>query len=118
MAVCSQGSCGSSCTFLSCVNLVDVIMDMLGNQRMRQLITDYYQCTDEPKLVTQAVKKAWCRERKFSQEMMGESIDGEEVKPPSKWEQFKYVVCLVLYTNLFVVYVYVLMFILFVRVYL
>ena len=99
-------------------------MDMLGNQRMRQLITDYYQCTDEPKLVTQAVKKAWCRERKFSQEMMGESIDGEEVKPPSKWEQFKYVVCLVLTCLLFtfmfsmfilfVVYVYVLMFILFV----
>ena len=75
--------------YISCVNLVDVIMDMLGNQKMRQLITDYYQCTDEPKLVTQAVQKAWCRERKFSQEMMGESFDGDGDKPPSKWEQFK-----------------------------
>ena len=65
-------------------------MDMLGNQKMRQLITDYYQCTDEPKLVNLAVKKARLRERKYSQDLMdGGSDDGD--KSLSMWEQLKYV---------------------------
>ena len=65
----------------------DVIMDMLGNQRMRQLITDYYQCSDEPKLVNLAVKQAWSRERKYSLDIM----DGNEGEGTSLWAQIKYV---------------------------
>lgn len=69
---------------------LDVIMDMLGNRKMRQLITDYYQCTDEPKLVNQAVKKARSRERKYSMDQMDvpDGATGDRVL--TRWEQFKY----------------------------
>lgn len=33
----------------------DVIMDILGNSKMRQIITDYYQSSDEPKFVQNAI---------------------------------------------------------------
>ena len=66
----------------------DVIMDMLGNQRMRQLITDYYQSSGEPNLVNRAVQQAWTRERKFSQDLM----DGNEGEGTSFWGQIKCVV--------------------------
>jgi hypothetical protein len=68
-------------------NPADVIMDMLGNQKMRQLITDYYQCSDEPKLVNLAVKQAWSRERKYSLDL----IDGSEGEGTSIWSQLKFI---------------------------
>lgn len=40
-------------------------MDMLGNPRFRQILTEYYQDCDEPKLVRHAVKVA--RWEKYSQ---------------------------------------------------
>ncbi len=36
----------------------DVIMDMLGNQKTRQLITEYYQSSSEPDLVKRAIKSS------------------------------------------------------------
>ena len=54
---------------------------------MRQLITDYYQCSDEPKLVNLAVKQAWSRERKYSLDFM----DGNEGEGTSIWSQIKWV---------------------------
>ena len=39
-------------------NDTDVIMDMLGNPRMRQILTEYYQESEEPKLVQHAIKMA------------------------------------------------------------
>ena len=62
-------------------------MDMLGNQKMRQLITDYYQSTDEPRLVSRAVLKARTKERLLSIDMM----DGSEAILPSMWDKLKYV---------------------------
>ena len=69
----------------------DVIMDMLGNQRMRQLITDYYQCTDEPNLVSHAVMTARSRERKFSEDVLDGEVKGRDINP-STWGKLKYVV--------------------------
>ena len=63
-------------------------MDMLGNQRMRQLITDYYQSSGEPNLVNRAVQQAWTRERKYSLDL----IDGTEGDGTSFWTQLKCVV--------------------------
>ena len=75
--------------------VTDVIMDMLGNQRMRQFITDYYQSSGEPKLVNQAVKQAWTRERKYSLDLM----DGNEGDGTTLWGQIKYVVISLLLQN-------------------
>ena len=44
---------------------VDVIMDMLGNPRFRLILTEYYQDSEEPKLVRHAVKLA--RWKEYSQ---------------------------------------------------
>ena len=33
-------------------------MDMLGNQKMRQIITEHYHMSDEPRLVERAIKSA------------------------------------------------------------
>ena len=37
---------------------VDVIMDMLGSPKLRQIITESYQTSNEPKLVKQAIRRA------------------------------------------------------------
>ena len=62
-------------------------MDMLGNQRMRQLITDYYQSTDEPRLISRAVVKARIKERSLSIDL----VDGEsdDIRAPSRWDKLK-----------------------------
>ncbi len=36
----------------------DVIMDMLGNFKMRQIITENYQSSKEPRLVEKAIRQA------------------------------------------------------------
>lgn len=36
----------------------DVIMDMLGSPKMRQIITESYQNSGEPKLITRAIMRA------------------------------------------------------------
>ena len=41
-------------------------MDILGNSSMRQIITDYYQASDEPKYVRQAINAAVVNESKRS----------------------------------------------------
>ena len=38
--------------------LADVVMDMLGNPSFRQVLTEFYHDSDEPKLVTKAIKVA------------------------------------------------------------
>ena len=50
---------------ISCCAHADVIMDMLGNPRFRQVLTEYYQDSKEPKLVRYAVKVA--RWKEYSQ---------------------------------------------------
>lgn len=44
----------------------DVIMDILGNSRMRQIITEYYQASDEPRYVRQAINAVAVSETKQS----------------------------------------------------
>ena len=39
-------------------NPADVIMDMLGDQKMRKLITNDYQKSNEPRLVNKAILEA------------------------------------------------------------
>lgn len=41
-------------------------MDMLGTQKMRRFITEYYQGSDEPKLVKSAIMAARWREQSLS----------------------------------------------------
>ena len=43
---------------LSSIFCTDVIMDMLGNFKMRQIITENYQSSKEPKLVELAIRQA------------------------------------------------------------
>ena len=38
--------------------ITDVIMDMLGSPKMRQIITENYQNSKEPKLVQRAIRRA------------------------------------------------------------
>ena len=38
-------------------------MDILGNQGMRKMVTDYYEESGEQRLVSKAIAKAWVRER-------------------------------------------------------
>ena len=40
-------------------------MDILGNQIMRQVVTNYYEASGEPALVRKAVNKAQIRERAY-----------------------------------------------------
>ena len=43
---------------ISPIFCTDVIMDMLGNFKMRQIITENYQSSKEPKLVELAIRQA------------------------------------------------------------
>ena len=42
-------------------------MDILGNQKMRRVVTNYYQESGETKLVNKAVKRAWIKEKSFNE---------------------------------------------------
>ena len=44
----------------------DVIMDMLGNQKMRRIVTSYYEESGEQKLVSEAVATAWEKEKLYN----------------------------------------------------
>ena len=44
----------------------DVIMDMLGNQNMRRIVTNYYEESGEQKLVSKAVATAWEKEKLYN----------------------------------------------------
>lgn len=46
------------CNYVMILCLSDVIMDILGNSTMRQIITEYYQSSDEPKMVRRAIVAA------------------------------------------------------------
>ena len=38
--------------------MIDVIMDMLGSPKLRQIITESYQNSNKPRLVQQAIIRA------------------------------------------------------------
>ena len=40
-------------------------MDILGNPKMRHLVTDYYEESGEPRLVVKAVAKAAAKENSY-----------------------------------------------------
>ena len=42
---------------------IDVIMEMLGDQKMGKIVNDYYEDSGEPELVRKAVAEAWVLER-------------------------------------------------------
>jgi len=51
-------------TIQVCISeLIDVIMDMLGNRSMRKVVTTYYEESGEPRRVSKAVAKAWKKEK-------------------------------------------------------
>ena len=41
-------------------------MDMLGNQKMRRIVTNYYEESGEQKLVSKAVATAWEKEKLYN----------------------------------------------------
>ena len=47
------------------ISLVDVIMDMLGNHKMRNIINNYYGSSGELELVRKAVSEAWTKEQQL-----------------------------------------------------
>ncbi len=60
-------------------------MDILGNSKMRQIITEFYQASDEPKIVQNAINMATVNDSKTSAPMMG---GGSTMKSLSR--QFNY----------------------------
>lgn len=53
----------------------DVIMDMLGNQKMRNIVNSYYDDSGEPELVRKAVAEAQEKEK-----LNCDHIDGNNSK--------------------------------------
>ena len=54
---------------------LDVIMDMLGDQKMRMIINDYYDSTGEQDLVRKAVSESWVKEQQiYSDERDGSGV--------------------------------------------
>ena len=53
----------------------DIIMDMLGDRKMRKIVNTYYEDSGEPKLVRKAVDEAWRKEQMFNSESI--EIDGQ-----------------------------------------
>lgn len=53
--------------------VTDIIMDMLGNRKMRKIVNRYYEDSGEPRLVRKAIDEAWCKEQNFN----GDEIDGK-----------------------------------------
>ena len=52
---------------MSCViNVLDIIMDMLEDKKMRMIISQYYEESGEPELVRKAVDEAWHKEKGFN----------------------------------------------------
>ena len=41
-------------------------MDILGNQKMRRIVTNYYEESGEQKLVSKAVATAWEKEKLYN----------------------------------------------------
>ena len=54
----------------------DVIMDMLGDTKMRKIVNSYYEDSGEQDLVRKAVAEAWQKEQLYSGE-----IDGKGTLP-------------------------------------
>lgn len=53
----------------------DVIMDMLGNQKMRNIVNSYYEDSGEPELVRKAVAEAQEKEQ-----LHCDHVDGSNAK--------------------------------------
>ena len=52
---------------MSCViNVLDIIMDMLEDKKMRMIISQYYEESGEPEMVRKAVDEAWHKEKSFN----------------------------------------------------
>jgi hypothetical protein len=51
-------------------NPADIIMDMLGDRKMRKIVNGYYEDSGEPKLVRNAVDEAWRKEQMFNAEII------------------------------------------------
>ena len=49
----------------------DIIMDMLGDRKMRKIVNRYYEDSGEPKLVRKAVDEAWRKEQNYNAENDG-----------------------------------------------
>ena len=55
------------------VTSADVIMDMLGDHKMRKIVSNYYEESGEHELVYKAVKTAWSKENLYHDEVDGSS---------------------------------------------
>ncbi len=49
-------------------------MDILGNSKMRQIITEFYQASDEPKFVQNAINMATVNDSKTPALMAGSTM--------------------------------------------
>ena len=58
----------------------DVIMDMLGVQKMRIVINNYYEDSGEQELVRKAVSDAWNKEQKHYHDDIDASDHGVVAK--------------------------------------
>ena len=62
-----------------CVSL-DVIMDMLGDRKMRKIVNSYYEGSGEPALVRKAVAEAYSKEQCYNEEVDGRGNLPEKLK--------------------------------------
>ena len=48
-----------------------MIMDILGDQKMRKIVNSYYEGSGEPALVRKAVAEAYCKEQDHNEQVDG-----------------------------------------------
>ena len=52
---------------------------MLGDKRMREIVSKYYEQSGEPELVRKAVDKAWLKEQTVNTEIDGQKALGAKL---------------------------------------
>ena len=63
----------------------DIIMDMLGDRKMREIVSKYYENSGEPQLIRKAVDEA----RKKEQKHVYSEVDGQQGTLPAKMKALR-----------------------------
>ena len=58
-------------SYPECFISSDVIMDMLGDRKMRKIVNSYYDDSGEPTLVRKAVAEAYSKEQDYNEDVDG-----------------------------------------------
>lgn len=81
--------CTSTNTVLYTNTRADVIMDMLGDRKMRKIVNSYYEESGEQDLVKKAVWNAQSKEKRYIEEVDGTSAKANPIS--AKLKTWKYV---------------------------